>query len=177
MRHGLHLEALRTSAKHPLDLTRFSQPQDFEAEIRRFRKEKKSDAFPIENQDAMVRNVLKGLTGRRPNVVMVGEPGVGKSTTLDFIVKVLTGEVQLEGIKRHLPEDVGPLLQQVAKKLATYEHRHYLFVPNLAHPLNVTPLSYTDAGELKRDADIAQDFGEQVARYLLDYPTTNRGHL
>src|SRR3989344_1006620 len=54
---------------------------------------------------------------------------------------------------------------------------HYLSGPNLAHPLNVTPLSYTDAEELRKDVVIAEGFADQVAQYLTTYPTTNRGHL
>src|SRR3989344_3874740 len=181
MKTGLRLESLSKPVGQVLDLRKFSQPEVYTSEIHEFRKKRKknpsAESFPLANQDAMLKEVLKGLAARRPNVIMVGEPGVGKSTTLDFVVSVLTGEIDLQEMKAQLPQDVFPLFDQVRKKLAKYEHMHYLSVPNLAHPLNVTPLSYTDAEELRKDVVIAEGFADQVAQYLTTYPTTNRGHL
>ncbi|MGM5488051.1 MAG: hypothetical protein ACQESG_03825 [Nanobdellota archaeon] len=146
---------------------------DYTDEIR---SSKKKRGIGIQNQDKAMYDVARVLTTGYPYVAMVGSPGIGKSLILDYIIDILTKKRRMTQLRKQAP-DTAALLEQVLDTAERYEHRQYLFLPNLENPLHVKPLSYTNEDVAIRDEDIAEGFCYSVADLLNSYAEYNRDRL
>ena len=178
---GIHFDTLGDKhTKGPISLLDVTKPEDYadiKSEYDKLKSEDKLDElFPIINQDDMIIQVLSYLSGEFPYSVMIGQPGVGKSLTLDFVVDVLTEEIDMEKVEKWIPESV-PLFESVKAKLSTFQHRDYLSLPNLLDPTNVKPLSYSDFQELEKDKELVDSFFGGIREYLNSFSLNRRGSL
>jgi len=151
---------------------------DYTGEINEFREQKasKKPQLPFVNQDKVLLQVARTLSTSYPYCVLVGESGIGKSMVLDYAVSILTGKVKLDELKKVMPEAV-PLFKKIIDQTSRFEHRKYISVPNLADPLNVDTIAYTNQEHLDNDMQLALTFSNEISNLLKTYVRLNKDNL
>ncbi|MBT3407825.1 hypothetical protein HN415_04040, partial [Candidatus Woesearchaeota archaeon] len=129
---------------------------------------KKNKVVPFENQTKPFMQALRHLNSQNPYVVFVGEPGIGKSMMLEYIVDVISQNIPLSKVKKNFPQSI-PIFEEIIAKAHIFEPKDYLFLPNLRNPNFVKPLSYNDSLLADDDYSLASEFGLELSCILNSY--------
>ncbi len=172
-------EAIKDSSeKLPLGIlqsvgeTVFEDPVSYLEEVASFRdavaQGKEKSPFPFVNQQQAFRQVVSHLAqSSYPFVVLIGEPGIGKTMIVDHLLAAIQGKGSLEelvGDSHSLQQEI----QALRDKARRFEHRDYLLLPNLRQPRHVQALAYT-AGEIERETAVAEEFCQSMVTVLNHY--------
>jgi hypothetical protein len=151
---------------------------DYGSEIKEFldaaRNSKKE--LPFVNQDQIFLKAIRSLSTGYPYMVLIGESGIGKSMILNYIIDVLTGKVKLSDLESISP-DAAVLMKDVIEKAKQFQNRAYMLLPNLADPLNVKTLSYSDSDKGEQDFHVADSFCQEVSEFLGNYAAERRDNI
>ncbi len=115
--------------------------------------------FHIANRNEDITRLARQIAfAEKPNFAIIGPPGTGKSLVLDYIINVITGEIQLP--KKH---EWYALFETIKQKVRQFQTRDYLFLPNLQDPCRPIVLDYIN-GEIAGAKDVAESFCDDVVR-------------
>ena len=169
METSLNLNAINTSkVTHTTDNTELiSQIRQNISQI------KKENPNPAKNQENLLTQVLTRLNSNYPYSVLTGETGIGKTLTLDFIVKMLSDEKYFKKTISKLDQTDQSLFSQIQQKNSKQRPIGYLFVPNFSDHKTVTPISYTSNQELEQDAQTFNTVGNKIIKYINKFPHKN----
>lgn len=148
--------------------------KNFLEDIKEFHKIKvNKEKLPFVNQEKTFKQIARVFSSQYPYVVLVGEPGIGKSMILNYVSDILTGKKTLNDLKKVQPETV-PLFKKIINRVNKYERLSYLTLPSLQDPLNVTLVPYNDEEKMYNDHHIAQCFcseiSDSVSEFIEDNP-------
>lgn len=132
--------------------------------------------LPFVNQYKPFVQVVRALATEYPYAVLVGDPGVGKTMIIDFITDVIEGKIQPTTLEQISPE-LAPEFKKIMGRASSFEHRHYLLLPNLKDPMNIETLSYTDSKPFDTDLASAQRFTRDLATILGSYAADHRFNI
>jgi hypothetical protein len=119
------------------------------------------DDFKIANRDDDIDGLLKNLAfSRYVNFVIIGDEGIGKSMGLKHVIKLITGEVELDPKHKHFD-----YVQRIRKRAEQFQRRDYLFLPNLQDPFNPVALDYVN-GEIEEAELQTKDFCTDVINFF-----------
>ena len=165
---GVHSD--RNKKGNDIDFTK-----QFSEDVKKFKKNKnkhQKEKLPFENQEKTFKQIARVFSSQYPYVVLVGEPGIGKSMILNYVSDVLTGKKTLEDLKKVQPETV-PLFKKIINKVNKYERLSYLTLPNLQDPLNVNLIPYSNEEKMYDDQHIADCFCDDVCNYVSEFVSEN----
>jgi len=133
------------------------QPRSYVPEIEAIGN--KSLEFHIANRHEDITKLLRKVAyAEKPNFAITGEPGIGKTLIVNYVVDVVTGKI-------NLPEDHEwyPLFDEIKTKAREFQTRDYLFLPNLSDSYRPVVLDFVN-GEIKSANDKAEAFCNDVVR-------------
>ncbi|MCK4670752.1 MAG: hypothetical protein KAT43_06125 [Nanoarchaeota archaeon] len=140
----------------PTDATRNIEPRTYIDEINGFRKPK----FHIANREKDITQLIRRVAySKKPNFALVGEPGNGKTMTLDYMIDVITGKKKIP--KKHKWYE---LFETIRGKVKGFQTRDYLFLPNLQDPYRPYVLDFQNR-EVDEAEKVAEAFGKEFARF------------
>jgi hypothetical protein len=147
MKKGFLLEAIEEVQKRTginyLDNLKRENYYDEIVEIKKDYGKNKSKKLPFVNQEEVLEKVSRTLNTSYPYVVLVGEPGIGKSLSLDFLVKLIEGDEKLEDYKQVMSPRLFNSIKTLKNKIESLPLPNtYLFPPNYKDFLLVEPWSY-----------------------------------
>ena len=123
--------------------------------------------FPIANREQDIENLLQQIAyANSPNFAIIGDPGIGKTMGLHYILDVLTG-------KRKLPKGHkwGGTFNTIKEKLQNFQARDFLFLPNLQDPYRPVVIDFVDEG-----IGLAKKVVEAFSDDLVGLTKEFRGH-
>jgi len=147
----------------PVDSTRNLEPRTYLDEVKAFKRLQ----FPIANREGDIENLLQQIAyANSPNFSIIGDPGIGKTMGLHYILEVLTG-------KRELPEGHkwGGTFNTIKEKLQNFQARDYLFLPNLQDPYRPVVIDFVEGG-----IGLAKKVVEAFSDDLVGLTKEFRGH-
>jgi hypothetical protein len=168
VKKGLHLNGYGAAARQ----------RDYLVEIERAVEQRnpKEKGFPFVNQERTLIEILQKLNSAKPYVVLIGQPGNGKSLIMDYIKSVLTDEISIDEVHSYHPRASG-LFKDLKKKLKRFQSREHIFLPNLIDPTRPLTASYIDPTEAEREYDVAEEFSNNVANFLTELIGRNKDKM
>ncbi|MBW2998985.1 hypothetical protein KY321_05595, partial [Candidatus Woesearchaeota archaeon] len=144
---------------------------DYSDEIKLFKKKRKEitkDKLPFVNQDKSFEQIARVFSTQYHYAVLIGKPGIGKSMMLEYVSDIITNKVSLEEIAKKAPKTLH-LFEKIKAKANEFEKLSYLLLPNMADPLNVNFIPYSDENRLYEDESICDSFSSSVATYINEF--------
>ncbi len=168
----VNIDVSKNSALEPGLHTKISELElavspDFQHEVDSFEKIDRP-ALPFVNQDKTFINVLRGLATKFPYVILVGNPGIGKSMIIDYITEHLTGKRSNDELEKIMPEAV-PIMEKIQSRLNEFQNREYIVLANLENPFKPVVVPYTNSDHAESDADNTSFFAVDISNFLYSY--------
>lgn len=133
------------------------EPRTYIAEVEGF----EANGFPIANRKDDISALLRRIAySRYPNFAILGPSGIGKTMSIDYIVDLITGKIELDEDDRW-----QPLVQRIQERAKEYQKKDFLFLPNLQNPFEPYALDYV-GGKIKQAEEQANVFCRELVSFF-----------
>ncbi len=120
-------------------------PKNYRNIIKEAKKEFKNfKEKPFFVQEGVFKEMLRRLNTEYPYVVLVGEPGTGKNTIIETLIKCLEDENYFKKIKSFFDKETISLIENLRKKFSNNKESNFLILPNFENPYNIKIIKYED---------------------------------
>ena len=158
------------------DLEKYSTLEDYLDEISDFKKSK-VNKLPFVNQERVLDKVVSRLSTSYPHTVLVGEPGIGKTLTLDFLVDIFEGKKDIDNYSEFLDKKTVNTIKIIKDDLKRKEYPDtYLFLPQFDDLSHIRPFTYREFESEQFDEDFTAsiDFMNKINNYVSKYAYNKR---
>lgn len=159
---GIKIQTLEEYDKLNNNFTNISEKTTLENylnEIQNFKKTRRN-SLPFVNQNKVLDSIVSRLATSYPYTVLVGEPGIGKTLTLDFLVDIFEGRKKLVDYSKDISSKTFNTIEMLNKQLEDNSYPDtYLFLPQFDDLTNIRPFTYSTE-KLSESNRFDEDFEE-----------------